>query len=511
MNVVKLTGVALVIIAGAAGAVPWYSGMQTEREMREAVATSAADKQAPYTTALVHYERGWLKSRATTRLTLRADPRFQIDVKHEISTMPSTSALVHVHSVPQWPSEAKPMIDYFFGGQPALTVDTFYNYDGSRISRFASPTFTKAVPQHPEATVTWGGLQGTLTRQGETKYVAQATAPSITVEGGTEGQFVISGLRVDSNWDTQGAQVDWQGDAKFAVAEMRFETPTQQVTAKDFGGAFFKHSKGSDLQIGYALRLGSGSSAKAGTPGQSFSNAVLEIQVDKLAKAAVARYLTDFGNAEKIDMDADARTRLTTQLVTKLAMELLRGSPEVHLKKLGVETPGGSMLAHADVVFDGKDLPENFSPMDLIPRITAKADVKLSGTLLRTQMQSQVRPQVEVALRAQGGASTDDNVRAASEQMAEMQIKQATEAGLLRAAGPDFVMEGQYAKGELTINGRPANQLFGGLFGGTPMLNAPQPGVDAMAPAPAPMPAPVDSRAAVPHAAMAIAPQVRGR
>jgi hypothetical protein len=51
-----------------------------------------------------------------------------------------------------------------------------------------------------------------------------------------------------------------------------------------------------------------------------------------------------------------------------------------------------------------------------------------------------------------------------SEKVIEDQLKGYTDAGLLRANGPDFTIEAEFAAGQMLVNGMPANQLFGGLL-----------------------------------------------
>jgi uncharacterized protein YdgA (DUF945 family) len=487
MSKVKLVVSSIVILAGAACAAPWYNGVQAEQKMRAGLEALAADKQSPFTISITRFDHGWLASQAVSRVALRADPKIHVDVRHEIAHVPDRTSWVHVHSVPQWTGELKAQLDYYFNGQPPLVVDTVYNYDGTRVSQFTSPAFTEPLPQRPETTVTWGGMQGTLSLDGDAHYAGTVTVPNLAVDAG-DGQATLTGLKMDGTWDAHGTAIDWQGDIKLAIAEFRYVTALTQVAARDIGGSAYQHSKGNSIQIGYALRMGFGSSAHAGDASQTISNAVLELEFDKLSKAALSKYLSDFGNIEKLGMAPEARARLAAQLVMQLGTDLLRGSPEMHLKKLGVETPSGSFLAHATVTFDGNNMTEMLMPPELLTRLKAKADVKISGTLLRTQLQNRVRPQVEVALRQQGGVGTEENIRAMSEKVIEDQLRGFTDAGILRAAGADYTVDAEFALGQMLVNGLPANQMLGGLLGAPPAPVAPQspaPGSEAAAPYPA--------------------------
>jgi uncharacterized protein YdgA (DUF945 family) len=458
-----LVAVPLIIVAAAAGATPWYAGMRAEQAMRTSAETFGSGKQSPFAVSYTRFERGWLKSEAVSRIAVKADPSIYFEVRHEISHMPNRAGWVRVHSVPQLSGVVKANLDYYFGGQPPIAVDTVVGYDGTHVMQFYSPAFSKPLHQQPEMTVSWGGMQGTLTIDANDHWVGSAVVPSLAVEGG-DTQATLTELKIDGAWDVRGTAIDWQGETKMGMSEFRVVTPLQQFALKDVTGATYQRSNGNSVLIGYALRIGFGSAAHAGATSQTISNAVLELELDKLDKKALSKYIADLSNAEQLTMAPDARARLAAQLVMNLGGDLLRGSPELRMKQLGVETPAGSVLAHAVVTFDGSNLSDiPFSP-ELLARIKAKADVKLSGALLRTQLQQQVRSQVEVALRQQGGLSTEENIRAMSEKVIDDQLKGYTDAGLLRANGADFIIEAEFAAGQMLVNGLPANQLFGGML-----------------------------------------------
>lgn len=463
MNKVKIIAAALGILAAAAAAAPWYNGMRTEQAMRAEAESAGGGKQSAFTISYTRFDRGWLSSVAVSRIALKADPSVYLDVQHEISHIPDRVSWVHVHSVPQFTGPLKANLDYYFNRQPALVVDTVFNYDGSRISQFSSPAFTKPLHQHPETTLAWGGLNGTISVDANSHWVGNAQLPSLVVEGG-DTQATLSALKIDGAWDVQGTAIDWQGETKLGLSEFHVVTPLTQFSVQDVAGKVYQRSKDNSMLVGYAIRVGSGSAAQAGGVTQTISNAVLELEFDKLDKKALSKYLTDLGNAEHLSMAPDARARLAAQLVMNLGSELLRGSPEIRVKQLGVQTPAGSVLAHASVSFDGSNMTQIALSPELLTRLKAKADVKLSGTLLRTQLQQQVRPQVEVALGQQGGLRTEENIRAMSEKVIEEQIKGFTDAGWLRANGTDFTIDAEFAAGQVLVNGLPANQLFGGML-----------------------------------------------
>jgi uncharacterized protein YdgA (DUF945 family) len=473
MNKVVFVAVPVCVLAAAASAVPWYLGAQHEHAMRAEVSKLSSRAQFPLNVTITHYERGWLSSAAVVRFTLKAEPSLYLDVRQEISQWPDPqTGWVRVRSLPEWNGSAKAALDYYFGGQPALTIDSVVGFDGSGKTTFSSPAFSKPSQHDPAAKVSWGGLQGTMFLGADQRWVATATMPHLAVEGG-DIQADIKTLKFDASWDLRGTAADWQGETKLALAEFRFSGPREQVAMSDVSGAASQRSTGDNVLLGYVLRVGAGSSAKAGEAQDSFSNAVLDLEFDQINKKALAKYMDNLGNAEHLA--TASQDQHTTQMMMELAAELLRGSPVIRLKKLGVETPSGAVSAQATVSFDGSNLADiRFSP-ELLSRLKAKGNVEIAARLLRSQLQRKARPQVEVVLQQQGAQSTEENIQALSDKLTEAQLKNLTDNGILRFSGTNFTVEAELADGQVLVNGRPANQLFGGIMAPPIPVEQPKP------------------------------------
>jgi uncharacterized protein YdgA (DUF945 family) len=445
--------------------------MQAEQAMRAEVNKMAGSAQFPLNVTFMRYDRGWLSSTAVTRLTLKAEPSIYLDLRHEISQLPGPGrGWMRVRSVPQWNGGIKTTLDHYFAGQPALTVESVVGFDGSRRTTFSSPAFSQPVQEAPGAKLTWGGMEGTISIGPGKRMAASAAAPHLTLQAG-DTQAGLKSLKFDASWEMHGPAADWEGETRVALGELRFSGPRDQVAMKDLSGAAYQRSKGDSVLLGYALRVGAGSSAKAGEVENSFSNAVLELEFDQINKKALAKYLDDVGAGERLAVVP--QSTFVAQTMIDLAAELLRGSPVIRLKKLGLETPSGAVSAQATVSFDGSNLAEiRFSP-ELLSRLQAKGNVEIAASLLRSQLQRKVRPQVEVTLVQQGAQSTEDNIRAVSEKLTDAQLKSLTDTGILRPNGTNFTVEAEFAGGQVLVNGQPASQLFGAILAPPPAVQRP--------------------------------------
>ena len=470
MNKLALIAAPVAILAAAACALPWYLGVRAEQALRAEVSQLVSNAQFPMNVTFTRYDRGWLSSTAVTRLALKAEPNVYLDLRHDISQLPRPhSGWVRVRSVPQWNGEIRAILDHYFAGAPALTVESVVDFDGGRTTTFSSPAFSQPLHDMPGATLTWGGMEGAIS-VGAKRLAARATAPRLTLQG-VGIQAGLKSLRFESSWEMRGA-ADWQGEAKVTLAELRFSGPRDQVAMQDLSGAAYQRSKGDSVLLGYALRVGAGSSAKAGEAENSFSNAVLELEFDQINRKALLKYFDDVGIGEP---PAAAKNSFATRTTLDLAAELLRGSPVIRLKKLGVETPSGAVSAQATMSFDGSNLADvDFSP-ELLSRLQARGTVEIAASLLRSQLQRKVRPQIEVALSQQGAQRTEENVNALSEKLIEAQLKSLTDAGILRLSGANFVIEAELASGQVLVNGQPLSHLFGAIVTPSERPTRPQP------------------------------------
>lgn len=470
MNKAIFIAVPVVVLGVAAAAIPWYAGSQYERAARAQVSELSRLPQLPFNVTLVRYTRGWLSSEAVVRFTLKAQPNLFLDLRQQISQWPHpNSGWLRVRSLPEWSGPVKAALDYYFDGQPALSFDSVIGFDGSERTTLTSPAFKKPSQHDPAAIVSWGGLQGALLEGADRKWTMHASAPHLQVEGG-EAAGGMKAFTFDTRWGSGATTADWQGETKLSLGEVRFSGAHERLELKDMSWAAYQRSSGENVSLGYALRVREVTSAKAGETANSFSNAVLEIELDQISKQALTRYIDGMRSAQQAGSTQD---HPAADKMLDLFAELLRGSPVVRLKQLGVETPSGAVSAQATVTFDGSNLTDVRLSPELLNRLQGKGHVDIASALLRSQLQRKTRPQVEVALQQQGTQPNEDNIKALSEKLTEAQLKSLTDNGILRLNGSNFTLEAELAGGQVLLNGQPASQVFGELMG--PSLPREQP------------------------------------
>ncbi len=455
-------GLLLVLVAAAAAALPWYLGMEAEEHIR-AVIAERSDANSPFAVKLVQYDRGWLQSTALHRVSLKADPAVYFDIHHDIDQLPDQHGLVRVRSTPRWPQQVQAAADYYFAKQPAVTVDTAVDFERNVAVRISSPAFSRPLLTQPDVKLSWGGAQGTLNFTGSSKMKLDVSMPRLAFEGG--GAVAdLTRASLQGEWTTAVNQLDWQGETRITVDQVALESPSGGGVLKGIQTSMRQHNQGQTILVGYALKVKEGVATGAGIDQQGFSDAVLELEFDRLDKKALSKYFDDLSNAERSGVSQQAQTQVAAQLWLGLMNELLKGSPEMRVKQLGVKTANGAMSGSAVLAFNGKDFTQVTSPADLMARTSFSASAETSAALLRLWMANDARAHAVKVLSEQGAYPDDAQIKQMSEQLVQQQLTALEAAGVLKTEGDKFVLRAEFAGGKLMVNGSPADQLLGPML-----------------------------------------------
>lgn len=177
------------VAAIAAVAAPYLIGLRVETLFHQHVARLSA--QTGYPIDVVRYERGWLHAQAVTRIDLPDD--VTITLQHRITHGPyAVFAWATVKTTPRF--NDIPMLTYFFGDKPPVTITTRFAFDGTVITHARSPAFSKTTRARPDRTVTWGGAEAAVRFDGERLHY-RLTAPKLALSG-PDGRLSITGTRL---------------------------------------------------------------------------------------------------------------------------------------------------------------------------------------------------------------------------------------------------------------------------------------------------------------------------
>jgi uncharacterized protein YdgA (DUF945 family) len=457
MNKFTFGAAALALTGAAAAAVPAYLGWQTEQEFNAALNDVAVNANSPITVTLVKYERGWLHSSATHRIALKADPEVHFDVQHSIRQLPDPSrGFVVIESTPKWPQKVQAAADYYFGGKPAFSVQTVKRFDRSVTMTFDSPAFSKPMIAQPDVKLSWGGASGTMSAADSGKVDVKLDLPRIALEGAAlTAEF--TGMEVRGDWLMAGNQADWSGRTDLGIREISVTSPIANASLKGVETGVVQRNQGATVLVGYTLKVKEGAAQKQGEALQSFRNAVLDVEFDRLDRKALAKYFDDVAGADRAQLAPDAHNRLVGHIALGMFGDLLKGSPEMRVKQLAVQTENGQVSGSAVLAFNGKGFAAQpgaqASPAELMSRVKFTGSAELSSTLLQDWMTGGAREQALSVLAAQGTRFEESQLQTLAQEMVRQQLAQLEASGLLKAEGDKFVIRAEYSAGALTVNG----------------------------------------------------------
>jgi uncharacterized protein YdgA (DUF945 family) len=458
MNKLTIGAAALVLTgAAAAAAFPWYVGWKAEQRFAAEVSENAANQNSPVTVTLVTYRRGWLNSSATHRVALKIDPTVYFDVNHSVRHVPDpTRGFVVIESTPKWPKEVQAAADYYFGSKPAFAVQTVVRFDRSLGMTVESPAFSKPMLAQPSMKLTWGGATGTVSVHGGSKMDMALDLPRIALEGGgVTAEF--AGMQVRGDWVVAGNQADWSGRTDLGVREISFNSPFGNGSLKGVETSVVQRNKGETVLVGYTLKVREGAAQSSSERPHAFRNAVLDVEFDRLDRKALAKYFDDVAGADQAQLAPDAYNHLVGHIALGMFGDLLKGSPEMRLKQVAVQTENGHMSGSAVLAFNGKGFAVQSGvpahPAELLSRVKFTGSAELSTSLLQAWMAGDAREQALSVLTAQGASFEESQLQSLAQEMVHQQLAALEATGLLKAEGDKFVIRAEYDAGALTVNG----------------------------------------------------------
>jgi hypothetical protein len=143
-----------------------------------------------------------------------------------------------------------------------------------------------------------------------------------------------------------------------------------------------------------------------------------------------------------------------------LMTDLLKGSPVLRIKQLGVETGAGAIAGNATISFDGKELGQPSMPMEWLQRVSFNGTGEISRGLLKSMMQSKMQAQAATLFEQNGTPVDPAQIQQLVDRALEDQFKTWGAAGLVQDKGDKLAIQAELSQGKLLVNGRPGDHLM---------------------------------------------------
>ena len=450
-----VAGVLVAIIAGLWAVAPYITGLWVEPAFRDNL--DALSGHPRIDIEPIAYERGWLRSRARSRLTLSTpEQEVTFRLRHRIAHGPTFSllALARITTTPVIPPERTQVAAHYFGDQAPFKSQLRIAFTGSQHLNVSSPAFHGPLHNDTATKVDWQGLSGhgTVSRDHD-RFQFEFSAPGLAVNG-SDGEIDLSGLSGRTTMRKRAEHL-WLGDSRLGVDSLRTNLP-----AEAGGGRLRARLQGLTLDTSVAegqaedlLRLTADWDAQSAQwEGRSFNNIALGLELRRIDRAAYRELQARARELQNRALSRDEFTGTQLDLVRDLLPRFLARSPELAVTRLALETEDGALEGSAEASYRGspepRGMPANIN--QVLQRLTARARMQLDKTLLTALLQTTA----ETTLAAKEGVTPEQAAQKAP-QVARMRLGMLQGMGIVKADGDRFTVDAGWEEGTVTVNGKP--------------------------------------------------------
>lgn len=486
------SGLVLVLVVLAAwGALSYWFGIQTEREVQALFQQTSDWKDFKLTST--GYRRGIFTSQATATLEL---PRTTLpsnqDTQGELGNTPLKilldqqithgpiplgrlpdagtflrPALGVVETKMSLDPETKPLLKDIKlpeGASPSMDVTTILYWGGKGDTHLKVHSFQGEIGDDPGMGIDFGGLKGEIRfAPGFKEFDGVFTAEAFRAAVAQKSDFHMKGMSCVFR-QAEGVHGFYLGDLTYNIDLIDLKRqdaakPDEGVSLKGFKIAALARESGNDLSSSATLSLDQLLS-KDGV----FKNAVFELELRKLDAGVLQEFQSTVRQLQRGAAGVENLPDQTLAALLAMLPKLLKNSPEVEIKRLGFESEEGDARAQALLKVDGKQIQGALS----LPVLLGAAELDLSvsaaeGTLVRLLKSFEKRDEAPEG----GGMGEERSAQAGRDKVLDAEIRAQLEAlavqNLLILEEGVYKMNARYAKGQVTLNGRPIrlDQLLG--------------------------------------------------
>ncbi|MDX1581728.1 MAG: DUF945 family protein, partial [Alphaproteobacteria bacterium] len=188
---------------------------------------------------LAEVDQGWFSSKAKSRIRIlpglsesleEEDIEFEdisLNLDHVLRHGPlmwtdegPKLALAYLETDLDAPEDASPMLQGYLAGRPLLALRTSIGFGGGSVTNISNPPIEPNTPGYE--TVTWDGLNGKISYQGEDLDIDIKAPRFDTNMGAISGKML--GLKIEADLQKAGKSL-WMGDSEFSIEEIDASGP----------------------------------------------------------------------------------------------------------------------------------------------------------------------------------------------------------------------------------------------------------------------------------------------
>jgi uncharacterized protein YdgA (DUF945 family) len=475
----KLIAIVLIGIPCLMGALLYWGGLRAEQEYQRIVASFAANHRLRMIP--VHYERGWLRSKAQMRVELRSSEEkegesFAVTLDHQIAHGPLALAELLRGRIPtEWvlavvETKFRPDLEDYpefaaaLGDDPVFTALTTFYPEGYAEAEFSSAAIQKDKDWGALG-VYWQGATGTLVVTSGFEHGSGALRSSGLDLVTREARVRIRGIRIEFDLERDAVGLPL-GESTLGIDSVQIadaEDPDDSLGFRDLRYVQAMESDGDLFRLRFSVTIGS---AKRGD--DVYGPAQLELVVRNLDGRALVEYRKRTREIAQSGAPDAQRELALLAAGAELLPRVLSRSPELELAQLRVHGEDGDFeaTAHLGVRTDAPDLAVP-GPLLGVSAAEAVAEIRVPAAMLHRVAESVMARRFDIAEfapDAEAAQEMDEAELAAAQENAELAMQTAIDAArgdfveklvsmqVLVLEGESYRVKASYAMGQLLLN-----------------------------------------------------------
>ncbi len=470
-KIVVILVIVVLGIAGWAGAT-YLVGGQVEKHYRDHL--SRFEKWGPVQLTSVSYQRGFLSSVGRTLVELSVPgpageegeietKTLQLTLEHRICNGPLPVGSGSFSLEPKLALIETRLVGATAGGEDLLAelpwlgeiIDvTTVSLGGRGRDRLMVPGLEKTIEEE-QLSIAWGGMQG------DTEFSLDLTELA--------GNIEIASLKMKDDegslqWD--GAQVDFDlyeafpmvylGNYKssFAPLELDFKPSGKERKKVRVEGIVVESLASQNaLTVEYLQTL---KVAKVDVNDAGYGPGELELALRGLDGEVLSQYQQDaLGIYERESFDPESMGLYMMQVYMRLFSGMIKGSPELELRKLQIATSEGDFSGKLRLKLNGSEDLEPGNMPALLQHLEGEAQVRVDEKLVRAVLTGMITQQMKKAYRQQGiSLPSDEVITVQAGQQVEQQLEGLIGQQLIVRSEGKLQSKAVLNRGELKVNGK---------------------------------------------------------
>lgn len=347
-------------------------------------------------------------------------------------------------------ADTQALLKKVFGDQRPLQIENRIKFNDDGVFAIKVPSFTYEETLAKVKSV-WQGLDATISYGGDfNKIDIVAVAPGLHFEAGPKGTLDIKDLRFESH-NTRGQAGLMLGEGKLSLASATFKQTEgeQPVDVKLAGLSYqvktvaegeFINSSGDVVVSSLALN------------NKTYGPAKLSVSANHLHGPTLAKLSLAANKIQREVKDPGEQATQMLALFRKDGLPLLKNNPELSLNELSVKLPEGEVKLKANVALKGFEEKDLDSPLLLLEKLQANADLQVPKQVIETVALWQARGAIAIDTE-EGEQPETEELDNLARNLMESQIRKLLDQKLIRADGDLLSSSAVWKNGRLEVNG----------------------------------------------------------